>query len=954
MTMVSLFCFAVVMPLGFEPSFLESQYAENAGLFACDGHLVFSNVSSASLFNKHYSSIYTAVIPGQLRGIRGRDGVVHDSGAFITVWGQIFADGRFRSYDWTVKIDVDALVLPTRLRGLLAYHCHLDECGPVYVRGKSSRNSGPIEAISLPAMKYYAGAGEHCASLIDHASMSASEYLAACMDSLMIERREETNLVSTIDGANRSPDCDKDHAAFYPVRSWALAFQCLQQSGMISLEDVNVKVGFNEIKMLCFAAVWPFTEQAVLVAAQFVNGIGIFSCDSYVLFSNASSNDVFPPGIHPARWPRRPPEVKQIRGRDGRYCAGPESSKHCKRLFFDVWIGLLRDARYRQHDWVLKFEPDVVFNTNRVRSYLSSQCPATDVACPQLRIFAGSGHDGVSVEMVSRAALAKLSANVDVCNGLDEFGLCLATLKVGSVAEPELLSDGRGGCDVEHMAFEHFNTWETYLKCLQQAGHVVTQEAPTAYSFNLESQPSTPSLFCFTLVMPTGWEPNLLRRQYKESVGIFSCNDYIIVSNASAKVVFQHADIEVKVINRDLDAPKGGRYMTSLNSLAFIEAWHVVFEDKRYLSHRWTVKIDSDAVVVPQRLRGLLDQHCPRNICGHKYLTNFGQDLHGPVEAISLDGMQKYAAGVDRCLTEIDYSDKGEDWYLGLCLDLLRIEAVEEPRLLSDWHDHGEACDTLHAVFHPFKRWDRYFGCLCEAGLAAADCPVWLRSTSTSRRPTTTTRLTSTPPAQINESRFHDFGRSHIPDVASRRTTTTTTKFQAHEDVVIVDSSSEEAGSNHQTSWPSDSDQHEHHAGNRQNHSESSSRSSFGLPYWFKEIPLKSSKGKNVLIASTVGIGSLSLSIFGCLCVTWHYRRARMRKLEANTPTLVPTSPIAADTGEVKMPESLPGGECGVTFDGFDANMQEIADASGAPLQPETPPANNEVRQITPSVGPAE
>merc|ERR1712050_462936 len=91
--------------------------------------------------------------------------------------------------------------------------------------------------------------------------------------------------------------------------------------------------------------------------------------------------------------------------------------------------------------------------------------------------------------------------------------------------------------------------------------------------------------------------------------------------------------------------------------------------------------------------------------CGPRYLANFGHDLHGPVEVLSRKAMEIYSKGARRCATEVDYSDKGEDWYLGLCLDLLEIPAEEEPRLLSDWHTEFNACDTIHAVFHPFKTW---------------------------------------------------------------------------------------------------------------------------------------------------------------------------------------------------------------------------------------------------------
>jgi len=305
-------------------------------------------------------------------------------------------------------------------------------------------------------------------------------------------------------------------------------------------------------------------------------------------------------------------------------------------------------------------------------------------------------------------------------------------------------------------------------------------------------------MFCWALVLPRGVEPELLLRQSREGVGIFSCDAHLAISNTSLTVAFgaAAAGLKTAIIDTSLFTPLGGKYYTALNSPVFIKAWHAVFQDGRYRSYDWTLKLDADTVFLPGKVRTLLGRHCSDGAdgCRAKYLTNFGGDIHGPVEALSRRAMELYDEKEAQCTTQVDYSDKGEDWYLGLCMELLGIPGEEEPSLLSDWHlDRGfpSACDTVHATFHPFKNWDYYFRCLCESGFGTPACDrmmaptTTMTSTYTSTTVSTSTRTTVTLITSTATTTTVETTKTRT--TTSRRTTTSTTAAPHRDSVIVFD-----------------------------------------------------------------------------------------------------------------------------------------------------------------------
>jgi len=270
----------------------------------------------------------------------------------------------------------------------------------------------------------------------------------------------------------------------------------------------------------------------------------------------------------------------------------------------------------------------------------------------------------------------------------------------------------------------------------------------------IAQHPVGPLLFCFAVVAPGTYEPQMVAMQYLEGTGIFGCDGYRVVSNISAELLFGNASLKlpsnisarpfplfrripVSIVDVNLwvklqpgpmywDAAMnawvhGSKHL--VNAPVFIDVWDKIFSDGEYTKYDWTIKLDVDAFPVPMRLKEVLrgyTQHPSQPM----YMQNtaadvYGNFLHGPIEVLSKAAMDVYKKGVGSCKKDVVSSDKGEDWYLSLCLQYLKVPGVRELRLLSDaymWQSKYVPCDTPFATFHPLKdraNWKRCLQQVC-------------------------------------------------------------------------------------------------------------------------------------------------------------------------------------------------------------------------------------------------
>jgi len=235
------------------------------------------------------------------------------------------------------------------------------------------------------------------------------------------------------------------------------------------------------------------------------------------------------------------------------------------------------------------------------------------------------------------------------------------------------------------------------------------------------SAPATPTLFCFSLMVPSGSEPKLLGWQAENGVSIFACEATTVYSNQQLQVGSQMTHL----VDSDLKCQYGGDSQSALNAWIFIAVWKAVIDDNTYESYDWTVKVDPDAVFLVDRLKYVLASHA-----GAAYVNNCGYGMHGPIEVLGRAAVralaQDYQASQDgkaphRCVAEQNFGQWGEDMFLDQCLSkIYGLQAPLEPRLMCE--DHCDCpqyywCspDNYAASYHPFKTVAAYANCMANA-----------------------------------------------------------------------------------------------------------------------------------------------------------------------------------------------------------------------------------------------
>jgi hypothetical protein len=226
----SIFCFAVFRAQGYEPDLMRAQLNKGAGIFACDEYAIVSD-DHLTLGQGPQGPVEAMVIPSTKVGV-SKDGTAANTQVFMNAWHMVSTDFRFRFHDWILKVDPDAVLLPSRLRQHLTWHqgpsVYLKNCGRFSGPGWPAMY-GAVEAFTRQAILTYFANAHRCRDELQWQTWGEDVFMAACMDHLGVAGEADLDLVG--DGVCMGANCGEGaKAAFHPFKSPEKWLACWDQA----------------------------------------------------------------------------------------------------------------------------------------------------------------------------------------------------------------------------------------------------------------------------------------------------------------------------------------------------------------------------------------------------------------------------------------------------------------------------------------------------------------------------------------------------------------------------------------------------------------------------------------------------------------------------------------------------------------------------------------------------
>lgn len=223
------------------------------------------------------------------------------------------------------------------------------------------------------------------------------------------------------------------------------------------------------------------------------------------------------------------------------------------------------------------------------------------------------------------------------------------------------------------------------------------------------------SLYCFMVVMSHGEELLVVRNQFLRHVGVFACNDFNVFSD---KNIILGIDENNKQVNTTafidtLEAPAGKREHI-LNTVIFLTAWRKVYDMGFFRKFSWVVKLDPDAVFVPDLLRWRLRNNIPYDDPRVYFLNcHISFQFFGAIEVLSSPAVEALVEGTALCQQNLVWNDWGEDLFVRRCLDMLGVQPKTDYKMLRDGYCEANMthCNRQFASFHPYKAWPQWRHC---------------------------------------------------------------------------------------------------------------------------------------------------------------------------------------------------------------------------------------------------
>jgi hypothetical protein len=217
---------------GTEPDLIKNALWKGIGIFACDESAVFCSDEEVNLGVGPMGPVKTiSFIPAPV--VMSKDGTAGNAELFMGVWDAVRDRvSHWRTADWTIKVDPDAVLLPGRLRGHLAPHqgknTYIVNCDkPMMPEGPMM--FGALEAISNVAIGVYFEHTLDCRNGLPWQSWGEDWYMGHCFDKLGVAKTWDFSIYS--DGVCKGVDCGNQQAsAFHPKKDVASWMACYNQA----------------------------------------------------------------------------------------------------------------------------------------------------------------------------------------------------------------------------------------------------------------------------------------------------------------------------------------------------------------------------------------------------------------------------------------------------------------------------------------------------------------------------------------------------------------------------------------------------------------------------------------------------------------------------------------------------------------------------------------------------
>jgi len=236
-------------------------------------------------------------------------------------------------------------------------------------------------------------------------------------------------------------------------------------------------------------------------------------------------------------------------------------------------------------------------------------------------------------------------------------------------------------------------------------------------------------------------ELELVREQFARKVGVFACPGYAVFSDVLYNIgKYENGQdfntITVEDTEGEFHRIKRKKTKTWVNTGMFKQVWKKIGEMGAWRGFEWVIKLDIDAVFVPDRLRQMMStQLITQQGIYIEDCAEVNQGFFGNVEVLSRDAFDKLLTNLPACGQDIHWDSPeatpwgpiGEDLFAQMCMDAHGVDKIQNWELTTDgacpsvkkkW-GHGQdkkpfQPDCAHVVtpvMHPFKTKDLWFSC---------------------------------------------------------------------------------------------------------------------------------------------------------------------------------------------------------------------------------------------------